>query len=45
MAAVYFKGVYNWPWGVQEGIMATMAALAYFTTAAENRTSALPETM
>jgi Na+/H+ antiporter NhaD/arsenite permease-like protein len=39
VAAVYFKGVYNWPWGVQEGIMAAMAALAYFTTAAENRTA------
>ena len=37
VAAVYFKGIYNWPWGVQEGIMAAMAAGAYFTTAAKNR--------
>jgi Na+/H+ antiporter NhaD/arsenite permease-like protein len=37
VAAVYFKGVYNWPWGVQEAIMAAMAAGAYFTTAAANR--------
>ena len=37
VAAVYFKGIYNWPWGVQETIMALMAALAFFTTAAANR--------
>jgi Na+/H+ antiporter NhaD/arsenite permease-like protein len=37
VAAVYFKGVYNWPWGVQEGIMALMAVLGYFTTAKANR--------
>ena len=37
VAAVYFKGVYNWPWGVQEAIMALMAVLAYATTAASNR--------
>ncbi len=37
VAAVYFKGVYNWPWGVQEGIMALMAVLAYGTTAPANR--------
>ena len=37
VAAVYFKGVYNWPWGVQEGIMALMAILAYLTTAKANR--------
>ena len=37
VAAVYFKGVYNWPWGVQEAILAALAALAYLTTAAENR--------
>lgn len=37
VAAVYFKGVYNWPWGVQEGIMALMAILAYITTAKGNR--------
>ena len=39
VAAVYFKGVYEWPWGVQEGIMALMAVLAYFTTAQSNRTA------
>ena len=37
VAAVYFKGVYNWPWGVQEGIMALMAVLAFVTTAKANR--------
>lgn len=37
VAAVYFKGIYNWPWGVQEGIMALMAVLGYFTTAKANR--------
>ncbi len=37
VAAVYFKGIYNWPWGVQEAIMALMAVLAYLTTAASNR--------
>jgi Na+/H+ antiporter NhaD/arsenite permease-like protein len=37
IAAVYFKGVYEWPWGVQEGIMALMAVLAWFTTAQGNR--------
>jgi Na+/H+ antiporter NhaD/arsenite permease-like protein len=37
VAAVYFKGIYNWPWGVQEAIMALMAVLAYFTTAPANR--------
>ncbi|MDX1945308.1 MAG: sodium:proton antiporter [Pirellulaceae bacterium] len=37
VAAVYFKGIYNWPWGVQEGIMALMAILGYFTTASANR--------
>lgn len=36
VAAVYFKGIYNWPWGVQEGIMVLMTVLAYFTTAAAN---------
>ncbi|MEX2173024.1 MAG: sodium:proton antiporter [Pirellulaceae bacterium] len=39
VAAVYCKGVYNWPWGVQEGIMASMAVLAYLTTAPANRTA------
>jgi Na+/H+ antiporter NhaD/arsenite permease-like protein len=37
VAAVYFKGVYNWPWGVQEGIMALMTVLAFVTTAPANR--------
>ena len=37
VAAVYGKGHYNWDWGVQEGIMALMAVLAYFTTSAANR--------
>jgi Na+/H+ antiporter NhaD/arsenite permease-like protein len=37
VAAVYFKGVFNWPWGVQEGIMALMALFAYITTSSENR--------
>jgi Na+/H+ antiporter NhaD/arsenite permease-like protein len=37
VAAVYFKGIYNWPWGVQEGIMALMAVLAYVSTAPANR--------
>jgi Na+/H+ antiporter NhaD/arsenite permease-like protein len=37
VAAVYFKGIYNWPWGVQEAIMAAMAVLAYLTTPAANR--------
>lgn len=37
VAAVYGKGVYNWPWGVQEGIMALMGVLGYATTAAANR--------
>lgn len=37
VAAVYGKGVYEWPWGVQEGIMALMAVLAYATTAPANR--------
>jgi len=39
VAAVYFKGIYNWPWGVQEAIMAAMAVLAYVTTSAANRTA------
>jgi Na+/H+ antiporter NhaD/arsenite permease-like protein len=39
MAAVYFKGVFNWPWGVQEAIMALMAVLAYVTTPDANRQS------
>lgn len=37
VAAVYFKGIYNWPWGVQESIMALMAVLGWVTTAAANR--------
>jgi Na+/H+ antiporter NhaD/arsenite permease-like protein len=37
VAAVYGKGVFNWPWGIQEGIMVLMAVLAYFTTAPSNR--------
>ncbi|MCI0640764.1 MAG: sodium:proton antiporter [Gemmataceae bacterium] len=37
VAAVYCKGLFNWPWGVQEAIMAAMAILAYFTTPAANR--------
>jgi Na+/H+ antiporter NhaD/arsenite permease-like protein len=37
VAAVYCKGVFNWPWGVQEGLMALLAILAYVTTSAENR--------
>jgi Na+/H+ antiporter NhaD/arsenite permease-like protein len=37
VAAVYFKGIYNWPWGVQEALMAAMAVLAYLTTPAANR--------
>jgi Na+/H+ antiporter NhaD/arsenite permease-like protein len=39
VAAVYFKGIYNWPWGVQEAIMAAMAAMAYLTTSAANRSA------
>jgi Na+/H+ antiporter NhaD/arsenite permease-like protein len=39
VAAVYFKGIYNWPWGVQEGIMALMAVLGFVTTAKANRTA------
>jgi Na+/H+ antiporter NhaD/arsenite permease-like protein len=39
VAAVYFKGALNWPWGVQEAIMALMAVLAYVTTPAANRAS------
>jgi Na+/H+ antiporter NhaD/arsenite permease-like protein len=39
VAAVYFKGITNWPWGVQEAIMAAMAVLAYLTTPAANRTA------
>jgi Na+/H+ antiporter NhaD/arsenite permease-like protein len=37
VAAVYFKGQFNWPWGVQEAIMALMAVLAYVTTPETNR--------
>jgi Na+/H+ antiporter NhaD/arsenite permease-like protein len=39
VAAVYCKGVFHWPWGVQEAIMAAMAILAYLTTPAANRTA------
>ena len=39
VAAVYFKGITNWPWGVQEAIMAAMAVLAYLTTPSANRTA------
>ena len=39
VAAVYCKGVFAWPWGVQESIMAAMAILAYLTTPAANRTA------
>ncbi|MCI0360783.1 MAG: sodium:proton antiporter [Planctomycetaceae bacterium] len=39
VAAVYFKGVFNWPWGVQEAIMAAMAVLAYLTTPSANRSA------
>jgi Na+/H+ antiporter NhaD/arsenite permease-like protein len=39
VAAVYCKGLFDWPWGVQEAIMAAMAILAYFTTPAANRTA------
>jgi Na+/H+ antiporter NhaD/arsenite permease-like protein len=37
VAAVYGKGHFDWPWGVQEAIMALMAVLAYMTTAPANR--------
>jgi Na+/H+ antiporter NhaD/arsenite permease-like protein len=37
VAAVYGKGHFDWPWGVQEAIMALMAVLAYLTTAPANR--------
>src|SRR4029453_432239 len=39
VAAVYFKGVFDWPWGVQEAVMAAMAILAYLATPAANRTA------
>ena len=39
VAAVLGKGVFAWPWGVQEAIMAALAALAYATTPAANRTA------
>ena len=37
VAAVYFKGLLNWPWGVQESIMALCTLAAWFTTARTNR--------
>lgn len=43
VATIYAKGQgigwggKEWPWGVQEGIMLTLAAVAYFTTSALNR--------
>jgi Na+/H+ antiporter NhaD/arsenite permease-like protein len=37
VAAVFCKGYFDWPWGVQEAIMALMAVLAYATTAPRNR--------
>jgi Na+/H+ antiporter NhaD/arsenite permease-like protein len=37
VAAVLGKGVFVWPWGVQEAIMAATAVLAYATTPAANR--------
>jgi Na+/H+ antiporter NhaD/arsenite permease-like protein len=45
VATIYASGNYPiagklpWPFGVQEGIMAALAAAAYFTTAAANRKS------
>jgi Na+/H+ antiporter NhaD/arsenite permease-like protein len=39
VAAVYCQGVFAWPWGVQEAIMAAMAVLAYATTPVANRTA------
>ena len=37
VAAVYFKGLLNWPWGVQESIMALCTLAAWCTTARTNR--------
>jgi Na+/H+ antiporter NhaD/arsenite permease-like protein len=41
VATVLAKGYYRdaWPWGVQEGIMAAISLLAYFTTVVDNRKS------
>ncbi len=37
VAAVFCKGHFDWPWGIQEALMALMAAIAYLTTAPSNR--------
>jgi Na+/H+ antiporter NhaD/arsenite permease-like protein len=39
VVAVYCKGHFNWPWGVQEAILALLTILAYLTTAPANRTA------
>ena len=37
VATIYGSGQYRWPYGIQEGLMALLAAVAYFTTPARNR--------
>jgi Na+/H+ antiporter NhaD/arsenite permease-like protein len=37
VVAIYCSGHFEWPYGVQEALMALVAAAAYFTTAAANR--------
>lgn len=37
VAAIYCSGHFGWPWGVQEALMALLAAAAFFTTPAANR--------
>jgi Na+/H+ antiporter NhaD/arsenite permease-like protein len=37
VVAIFCSGHFGWPYGVQEGIMLGLAALAYFTTPAANR--------
>jgi Na+/H+ antiporter NhaD/arsenite permease-like protein len=37
VAAIYCSGQFDWPFGVQEGLMAGLALLAFLTTPAANR--------
>src|SRR5205823_10552040 len=37
VAAIFCSGQYDWPYGVQEGVMLAIAAVAYMATPATNR--------
>ena len=37
VVAIFSSGQFDWPYGIQEGLMLALAAIAYFTTAAANR--------